>query len=142
LKIPDLIQILNGDIDLIDRANIRDVALFEDEVLLTPRHVRKMLINFLQGKISSLDLTRWAMFITMRDEYVSVDPKIDCMTSKFDEIGNYYCGMWTIIQRISTPHIDGEVNTISVGRYLEELDSLYKNDKYATLKLVSNLWEG
>jgi hypothetical protein len=141
MKIPDLIQILNGDIGLIDQVNIRDEALLEDEVLVTPRHVRKMLINFLQGKVTSPDLTKWAMFITLRDEYVTVDPKIDCMTLQFDEIQDYYDGMWSIIQWISTPCIDGEVNTINVGQYLEKLDSLYKNDKYATLKPVPSLWE-
>lgn len=136
MKIADLIQILNGDIDLIDRVNVRDVALFEDRVPISPRHVKKMLINFLQAQVTASKLTKWAMFLTLRAEYVCPDPGVESPNSEFDD--DYYVDMWYVIQRISTPQIDGEVNTISVSRYLQELDK-YKNDK--PLKIVPTFWE-
>jgi len=124
LKIEHLKRILNGDIDHI---NVRDIALYEDNVLIQPRHVRKMLIDFLQGKISSEDLTKWAEFICLRGEYVSVPTNIPPTSRKFDEIADYYEDMMYVIQRLSTPQIDGEVTEERVKQYLLELDQ-YKKD--------------
>ena len=142
MKTTDLIQILNGDIELIDHVNIKDEALLEDRVQITPRHVKKMLVAFLQGQITASDLTKWAEFICFRCEYVSVCTDIDPLDHKYQyrEIADYYIDMRYVVQKLSTPYLDGEVNTISVSQYLKELDK-YKDDKYATLRPVPGLWE-
>ena len=85
MKTADLIQILNGDIDLIDHVNVKDGAPLANRVLITPRHVKKMLVDFLQGQMTASDLNKWAMLLCLRCEYVSVNPDIDQLTTKHDE---------------------------------------------------------
>ena len=114
----DLLKILTGDINLINSVNINDVALPEDEVVVMPFHVKKMLHEYLSGRISSEDLTRWAFFITMRAEY--------CCINYLDfEIADYYEDMFYVIQRLSTPQLDGEVNEARVKSYLSELTKYF-----------------
>ena len=110
----DLVKILEGDISHIDLVNMSDVALYEVRVAVEPRHVRKMLHDYLLGKINDKDLTRWAMFICMRAEY-GTPYYLD------DEMADYYEDMFYVIQRLSMPEIDGEVNEVSVKSYLTEL---------------------
>jgi hypothetical protein len=45
----NLLKILQGDIELIDAVNVRDVALFEDHVIIYPKYVKNMLKRFLHG---------------------------------------------------------------------------------------------
>lgn len=124
----NLIKILNGDIDLIDQVNVRDQeSLFKNRTTIRPKHVRKMLIDFLQGKINSDDLIKWAVFICLRTEYICVPSGIPLSDPKLDEIADYYENMMYVIQRLSTPEIDGEVTKERVKQYLKELDK-YKDD--------------
>lgn len=126
----NLIKILNGDIDLIDHVNVKDIAAFsKDDVVIRPWHVRKMLMNFLTDKIDALDINKWATFICLRTEYVCVSADIDPLDEKYDEVADYYEDMMYVIQKLSTPEIDGEINKKSVQQYLSELDK-YKVDKY------------
>lgn len=111
----NLIDILNGDIDLISKVNERDIALYEMEVIVCPKHVKTMLTAYLDKKISAEDLTNWAGFICIRGEYCSPN-YMD------DEMADYYEDMFYVIQRLSTPEIDGEVNEERVMQYLSELD--------------------
>lgn len=116
----NLIDILHGDISRISKVNENDIALFDMEVTVYPENVRKMLRSFLDKKISAEDLTNWAGFICIRGEY--------CSPSYLDdEMADYYEDMFYVIQRLSTPEIDGEVNEASVKSYLAELDK-YPSD--------------
>lgn len=115
MELTDLVKILEGDISHIDSVNVSDIALYEMRVTVEPYHVRKMLSEYLAGKVNAEDLTRWAMFICLRAEYG---------TPYYlnDEIADYYEDMFYVIQRLSTPEIDGEVNEERVRQYLSELD--------------------
>ncbi len=111
----NLIKILEGDLNLIDKVNVHEIALYEDDVVIEPRHVRMMLLNSLTGKVTYDDLTRWARFICLRAEY--------CPPNYLDdEMADYYEDMFYVIQRLSTPDIDGEVNEERVKQFLSELD--------------------
>lgn len=112
----NLLKILEGNISLIDRVNVNDVALPNDHVTVEPRHIRKMLKDFLAGKVNANDLTRWAMFVCLRGEYYGTPYSFD------DEMADYFEDMFYVIQRLSTPEIDGEVNEERVRQYLSELD--------------------
>lgn len=123
MKKNDLIAILHGDIELIDRVNVGDVAEFsKNDVLIRPGDVREMLLKFLKHEVSSEDLTKWAMFICLRSEYVCVPEKYEPISQEFDQIGDYYEDMMYVIQKLSTPQIDGEINEKSVREYLSELE--------------------
>lgn len=120
MELNDLLKILHGDISLISKVNESDVALYDMEVIVYPRDVKYMLRAYLEGMISSDDLTNWARFICMRGEYCSPN-YLD------DDIADYYEDIFYVIQRLSTPEIDGEVNEATVKSYLAELDK-YPDD--------------
>tara|TARA_R110000868_G_scaffold368973_1_gene632214 strand:- start:1424 stop:1804 length:381 start_codon:yes stop_codon:yes gene_type:complete len=111
----DLLKILEGDISRIDSVNVSDIALYEVRVTVEPRHIRTMLNDYLDCKVNAKDITRWASFICLRAEYGTPN-YLD------DEIADYYEDMFYVIQRLSTPEIDGEVNEERVRQYLSELD--------------------
>ncbi len=134
MKIENLKKILNGDINLIDQVNVKDIALYEDNVLIKPIHVKKMLIDFLQGNISSDELTKWAKFICLRGEYICVPISIPRVSNTFNEIADYYEDMMYVIQKLSTPEIDGEINEKTVRQYLKELDKYKGNDMHQFFK--------
>lgn len=138
MKKNDLIKILHGDIELIDRVNVGDVSEFnKNDVLIRPGHVRNMLHKFLRNEVSSEDLTKWAMFICLRCEYVCVPEKYEPLSQKSDEIADYYEDMMYVIQKLSTPQIDGEVNEKSVREYLSELEKYRDEFERATHTLFS-----
>lgn len=115
----DLIDILHGDVSRISKVNERDVALFDMEVIVYPEDVRRMLHLFLGGKVTSEDLTNWAGFVCVRAEYGP--------PNYFDEeMEDYYEDMFYVIQRLSTPEIDGEVNEKRVKLYLSEMNKYFK----------------
>lgn len=114
----NLLKILHGDISHINSVNESDVGLYGMRVIVTPVDVRKMLLDFLSGKLSADDLTNWAGFLCVRTEYVSPE----CEESNPD----YYEDMWYVVQCLSTPEIDGEVNEKQVKLYLSELDKYFK----------------
>ena len=114
-----LLKILEGDISLIDEVNVNDVALYEMRVTVEPKHVKKMLLEYLNGSITAEALKRWAKFICSRTEYG---------TPHYlnDELVDYYEDMFYVIQCLSTPEIDGEINEKQVKQYLSELDKYFK----------------
>lgn len=120
MEYTNLLKILNGKIDLIDQVNIRDIALFEANVTIYPKVVKTMLRHFINGDLSSFDLYKWAKFICARAEYC-------CPNWDIDEIADYYEDMMYVIQRLSTPEIDGEINEERVRQYLTELEK-YPNE--------------
>lgn len=111
----NLLKILEGDIALIDKVNVKDIALYEDRVTVEPRHVRNMLLDYLANKINSSDLTKWARFICLRGEY-GTPYYLD------DEMADFFEDMFYVIQRLSTPEIDGEITEERVKGYLLELE--------------------
>lgn len=111
----DLLKIIEGDIDHIDSVNMNDVALYEMRVAVKPRHVRKMLLNYLAGQTNANDLSKWASFICMRSEFGSPN-------YNDEEFIDYYEDMFSVIQALSTPEIDGEINMARVKLYLSELN--------------------
>lgn len=111
----NLLKILDGDIALIGKVNVKDIALYEDRVTVEPRHVRNMLLDYLANKINSSDLTKWARFICLRGEY-GTPYYLD------DEMADFFEDMFYVIQRLSTPEIDGEITEERVKGYLLELE--------------------
>jgi hypothetical protein len=114
-----LLNILEGDISLIDAVNVNDIALYEVCVTVEPKHVKKMLLEYLNENISAHDLNRWAKFICSRTEYG---------TPYYlnEKLVDYYEDMFYVIQCLSTPEIDGEINEKQVKQYLSELDVYFK----------------
>lgn len=117
MEISDLVEILHGNIAHISRVNANDVALYDMEVIVYPKDVKNMLQSYLDGKVSSNDLTNWANFICIRGEYCPPNYLDDGM-----EDDDYYEDMFYVIQRLSTPKFDGAVNEKRVKLYLSELD--------------------
>jgi hypothetical protein len=116
----DLSIILHGDISHISKVNERDVGLFNVEVVVYPRDVKNILRSYLDGSISAEDLINWAGFICIRGEY--------CSPNYLDDAkADYYEDMFYVIQRLSTPEIDGEISKSLVKSYLVELDK-YSDD--------------
>jgi hypothetical protein len=115
----ELLKILHGHIDLIDQVNVEDVALFKVNVTIYPSDVRKLLNAYLLSDLSAADLTKWAQFICLRDEY-------GCPNWEDDDIADYYEDMMYVIQKLSTPKIDGEITKTRVQQYLSELEK-YKD---------------
>lgn len=118
MKREDLIKILEGEISLIDKMNLKEIALAEIEIFVKPNHVRKMLLDFLAGKITADELAKWSKFICLRPEYGS-EFYLD------DEKWNYHETMFNVIQRLSTPELDGDVTHESVKNYLSKLKIYY-----------------
>lgn len=114
----DLIHILNGDISRINKVNERDIALYEVRIAVRPDDVKKILLKYLSGEITAKELTNWAGFICIRAEFVP--PEID------ESDPDYYEDMFYVIQCLSTPEIDGQINESQVKIYLSELDKYFK----------------
>lgn len=122
MKAEDLIRILNGDIK-----HIHNVNMYEDsdpnlEVVVLPKHVKAMLESYLENRITSDELNLWAIFLGYRaGEYV-------CKDWENDEVADYYEAMFYVVQKLSTPVIDGEITPDTVRVYLSELDKYFTND--------------
>ncbi len=117
----ELLKILHGDINLIDKVNVEDVALYERNITIYPRDVRKILLAFLKNELTADDLTKWAQFICLRGEY-------GCPGWEDDEVCDYYENMMYVVQKLSTPEIDGDITEERVKQYLAELKK-YHNEK-------------
>lgn len=121
MKKDELITILNGDL-----AHIYNLDMYEDSdptirIVVYPKHVKALLELYLSKKITANELTLWANFICIRGEYV-------CENSSSDESADYYEDMFYVIQKLSTPEIDGEITPDTVKVYLTELDKYFTND--------------
>ncbi len=109
----DLLDILHGDISLINKVDERDIALYEIRITVTPEDVRAILRRYLSRNITAEDLNNWAGFICIRAEYTPPE------SEEIDP--DYYEDMFDVIQCLSTPEIDGEINEARVNQYLSEL---------------------
>lgn len=113
----DLERILNGDIDYIEHAYNLDFPLPEIKVVVLPHHVKKILLSYLSSQINADELQRVTEFICYHTgAYIINDPNDDIETQ------NYYEAMWYVIQKLSTPEIDGEITPETVLLYLSELE--------------------
>lgn len=110
-------KILNGRFELIDGFDITLTAQYEDEVVITPRLVKGTLCKYISGDIDAYQLNLWAKFICKRPEYVV--PGGDN-----DAINDYYEPMYYVIQKLSTPELDGEISKELVQEYLNEIEGL------------------
>lgn len=121
----DLTRVLNGDL-----AHMLNLDIYETndpnlEVTILPKHVKAILLSYLKEKISSEQLNSWAEFIYFRSgEYVSEN-------WEDDESADFYEDMWYVIQKLSTPEIDGDITPETVRIYLKELDKYFENDTSA-----------
>lgn len=121
----DLIRILNGDIEHISNLNIYEPTDPNLEVTILPKHVKKMLLAYLDEKITSEQLNLWAEFICFKgSEYV-------CENWEDDESADFYEDMRYVVQKLSTPEIDGEITPETVQVYLKELDKYFENNQSA-----------
>jgi len=118
----DLLKILNGDVSHIDEINTLNFGSSDTDVFVFPCHVKKMLVDFLDGKINAFDLNRWALFVSSRSEYTSEGWEDDALA-------NYYEDMWEVIQKLCSPQIDGDITPERVREYLKELDKYFNKDK-------------
>ena len=107
-------KILSGRIDLIGQFDCNQAALLEEVVVITPKYVRSMLEKYLQKNISAEDLQKWAAFVCIRSEY-AVPGGYD------DQIHDYYEPMYYVIQRLSTPELDGDITQARIKEYMKEL---------------------
>lgn len=116
-KVKILKTILNGGIKLIDDFDCDQPALLEEEVIVTPKTVKKVLNMYLNGYIDEAELEKWADFICIRSEYVVPG-------GNNDEINDYYEPMYYAIQKLSTPILDGVITSELVTEYRKEFGSL------------------
>jgi hypothetical protein len=115
MELSDLVKILNGELELIPMKDRYKDMLLTDMIRLHPRHVKHMLSEFLHEKYTAEDLSRWAEFILIRDEYITPGDIND------NDLMDYYEDMWYVLQRLSTPWFDGAITKERVKGYLAEL---------------------
>lgn len=115
MEYTDLLRILHGDISHINEVNADDVALYETNVTIKPTNVREILCKYLSGDVNAAQLVGWAKFICSRGEYI-------CPNWEDDNFSDYYEDMFYVIQRLSTPEIDGEINNKRIKQYIVELE--------------------
>ena len=120
-KMRILAFILDGDTSLIDEIDMNQYDRLGETIIIKPSHIRKMLLKYLTGEISDFELNQWARFICLRGEY-----KVPGWED--DNICDFYEDMYYVIQRVSTPEIDGDIDENSIKSYLDELNKKYPND--------------
>lgn len=112
-----LAKILDGDIELIDTySNKYDRYNSECKILITPQQIAKILADYLNKKLNPMELQKWADFLCHND----------ALYTPRHEGEDYYEDMWHVLQKISTPFIDGEINVNNISEYLTELNNKYK----------------
>ena len=120
-KMQALDSILNGNLDLIDQIDMNQVGRLHELIIIKPNQVRHILMRYLSGDVSDLALNQWAKFICSRLEYIVPGGDDDNLT-------DFYEDMYYVIQRISTPEIDGDINQERITLYLNELNTKYSDD--------------
>ncbi len=122
-KLQLLSSILKGNLLLIDNFDMNQIVPFDEErIVIKPSYIRNMLKKYLAGEISDSELNKWARFICLRGEYVVPD-RINAEAN-----GDPYEAMYYVIQRVSTPEIDGDIDEERIKGYLAELDEKYPMD--------------
>lgn len=116
-KLEILRSILDGRFDLIKTFDMNQPASYQDEIIITPRKLRHVLDLYLSGIISSIQLQEWSEFICLRPEYVVPG-------GNNDTVNDYYESMYYVIQKLSTPCLDGKITFELVQKYKNEFVSL------------------
>lgn len=112
-----LTKIVDGNIGLIKtHISMYDRYNSSCHVLVTPQQVKKVLIDYIHKKINSNELQIWADFLCFND----------ALSEPNHENEDYYESMWHVLQKISTPLIDGEINNDRIFDYISELEKKYK----------------
>lgn len=117
----DLLDILRGNISYIDEVN-KDSEL-DIDIIVYPKDVKRTLLAYLNDKITNTDLTKWADFINWRSKYSYPDREDE---NEGYEIADHYKDMWYVIQKLSTPFLDGDICHSRVKQYLSELDKYFE----------------
>lgn len=115
----DMVKILEGDFSKITREDLVSPDLAGVKIEVTPSQIKNILSLYLERKVTKVDLNLWAEFLCFRDEYVSIN-------SENDESADFYEDMWYVVQKLSTPQIDGEITPETVRQYIKELDKYFK----------------
>lgn len=90
---------------------------FSCEVGVELPRVIQRLESYLEGSLSAEELTLWATHLTLIDAYVTPG-------WEDDELADRYEVMWDVLQELSTPAIDGEIDEQRVSGYLDRLETL------------------
>lgn len=115
--INELNLILNGHLENVVKFNhVREDSSIT--IFVLPSQVRKILLSYLNNDMSAEALNIWAEFLCFRGEYVGNNDNDD---------EDYYEDMWYVLQKLSTPEIDGAITSETVRIYLKELDKYFKN---------------
>jgi hypothetical protein len=121
LKKIDLESILNGNINLINEVNMYEPSDANIEVVILPIHVKNILLAYLEGKINQDEIILWGKFLCIRSgEYT-------CQNWEEDESADFYEDMWYVVQKLSTPEIDGEITAELLGSILKSLINIFRN---------------
>lgn len=111
----DLLRVLHGDIAHIQAIDPFDENMSKEKVIIYPKDVRHILLEYLTDKISMEDLNEWAKFISLRVDCVPPGDPYD------DQLSDYYDDMCDVINFLSTPEIDGAISKNRVKEYLAKL---------------------
>ncbi len=130
MKKNDLIKILRGDIFHINKIHAPYIGNFGIKVTVSPIDIKKMLLKYLEGKISTKNIAKWALFLCTRSEYVSplyANPSLDYyLTKRFDEVDwTYYKDMWLIVEGLSTIKGNEPIEKEQMKRYFTLLRKIF-----------------
>mgnify|MGYP001193156838 CR=1 FL=1 len=84
-------------------------------VTVTKDHVRQMLLKYLHGEVSALDLSNWAALVFMLPVFA---PEGETEDERW-EAGSG--PTWTILQELATPELFGNLALNVVHKYLKSL---------------------
>lgn len=108
-------QLLDLNISVIDEVSANSNVLINTEkVVVTPKNIAAGIELYLQGGLSAERLVAWASILVCNDCFVSNDG--------FDD---EFEVMWYVLQRISTPFLDGEITPELMLAYKKELLTTY-----------------
>ncbi len=123
-------SIVVNELKRISDGHLENVAKFDNVredsticIIVFPNQVKKILLSYLKNEMSDDALNIWAEFLCFRGEYVGNDDNED---------EDYYEDMWYVVQKLSTPEIDGEITPDTVREYLRELDKYFTNNSEST----------
>lgn len=87
------------------------------EIYVSTEIIINVLNKFHDGKVDAQWLIEWASFLLSNDVYVTEGWEDDDKADRYEP-------MWNVLQRLSTPFLDGSITDERVSAYIEELASL------------------
>lgn len=116
------IAILKGEMQPFDAADVlqkwNKTVQEDDEVEVVPKYIILKLNLYLEDKINEEQLSEWAAFIVTMEGFETPHWKDDY------DLADNYDPMWEILQRLSTPHLDGWVNKELAKDYIAVLKKI------------------